>query len=496
VYAGVDIGTSGVKTVLVDGNLRQIATATAQLSLSRPHPGWSEQQPDDWWEAVCATLDQLATSHGKAMAALEGIGLSGQMLGTVLLDRSDRPVRPAILWNDGRAVAECAILRERLPELGRRGCTDPDPGFGAPKLLWLAHHEPETIDRTEWLLLPKDYIRLKLTGERATEPTDASGTLLFDNGELAFAADMVEAANFSVAKLPALGRAWSAMGFLRPSLARRWGIIKPPVVAGGAGDNLACKIGVGAARPGRGVLTFGTSGVLCVATNRFLPIPGKGVQTPPHAAPGQYSSQGVVMSATSALDWLAAITGIGAERLDAEAAGLWNDPARRSHAAAAPAFLAYLDGVRTPHADATLRGAVDGLSLSTTREMLAWSVIEGVALHAAEVFETQRGHGIVAHDLQMVGGGAKSAIWPRMIASLFGIPLHLSTGRENAAAMGAARLAITAVAGGDPLPVLQVQPETERVVEPETGLTEFLRARADRHGTLRAHARSISNAGR
>ncbi|HWK64157.1 MAG TPA: xylulokinase [Rhizobiaceae bacterium] len=487
-YAGIDIGTSGVKTVLVDEDRRLVASATARLTVSRPHDGWSEQHPDDWWQAVLATLDQLAAEHGHALAALKGIGLSGQMLGVVLVDRADRPLRPAILWNDGRAVSECAILRARLPDIGKRGCTDPDPGFGAPKLLWLARHEPEVIDRTDCLLLPKDYVRLRFTGERGSEPSDASGTLLFDNDALDFAADMADAAGFPTENLPPLGRAWQAMGMLRPELARRWGIAGPVVVAGGAGDNLACKLGVGAARPGRGVLTLGTSGVLCVTTRDFRPIPGRGVQTPPHAAPGQYSSQGVVMSAASAVEWLAALTGVAAQELDAEAAALWDDPDGRKKAAAAPAFLAYLDGVRTPHADAGLRAVADGLSLSTTRPMMAWSIFEGVALHLAEVAETQRAHGIAPESLQLVGGGARSAIWPRMIASLLGLPLTLSRGRDNAAATGAARLAMTAVQGGDPLAILQVEPERESIVEPDDALSAFLNERMARQSALRAHA--------
>jgi xylulokinase len=487
-YAGIDIGTSGVKTVLVDGDQRLVASASARLTVSRPHDGWSEQHPDDWWEAISATLDELAARHGKALAGLRGIGLSGQMLGVVLVDRWDKPLRPAILWDDGRAVEECALLRARLPDIGKRSCTDPDPGFGAPKLLWLARHKPEMIERADCLLLPKDYVRLRFTGERGTEPSDASGTLLFDNHTLDFSRDMADAAGFPMGKLPTLGRAWQPMGMLRPELSRRWGIAGPVLVAGGAGDNLACKLGVGAARPGRGVLTLGTSGVLCVTTRDFLPIPGRGVQTPPHAAPGQYSSQGVVMSATSAVEWLAALTGTGAGHLDAEAAALWDDPAGRESAAAAPAFLAYLDGVRTPHADTGLRAVADGLSLSTTRAMLAWSVFEGVALHIAEVAETQRAHGIVPQSLQLVGGGARSAIWPRMMASLLGIPLTLSKGRDNAAASGAARLALVAVQGGDPLPILEAEPETEKVVEPDDALAAFLNERMARQSALRTHA--------
>ncbi|WP_274426059.1 xylulokinase [Chelativorans sp. YIM 93263] len=482
-FAGVDIGTSGLKAILTDEDQNVVATATRPLALSRPYNGWSEQHPDLWWEAFCEVFDELAQRHPRELSALKGIGLSGQMLGTVLLDRDDKPLRPAILWNDGRAWREARELDEVVPGLGTRSCIDPDPGFGAPKLMWLNKHEPEIIEKTTCLLLPKDYVSLKLTGERASEPSDASGTLLFDNITMRFASDLVEAAGFSMEKLPQLMNAWEAAGDLLPALKQRWGIDGRVVVAGGAGDNLACKLGVGAARPGRGVLTIGTSGVLCVSTAEFLPIPGKGVQTPPHAAPGQFSSQGVVMSATSALDWLARLLGACAGDLDIEAAQLLSSPEGRARIGGAPIIAPYLDGVRTPHRNTGLRGLASALSLSTTRQDLAWSLFEGVAFHFAEVVETQRRHGIVCERLQLVGGGARSVLWPRLIAALFDVPLNLPKRRENAAAIGAARLAMTAVAGGDPLEILAVEPASERLVEPEEDLAELLAERRQRYET-------------
>jgi xylulokinase len=349
-------------------------------------------------------------------------------------------------------------------------------------------HEPENFRKTAKVLLPKDYVRLKLTGERASEPSDASGTLLFDNRDMAFAPDLVEAAGFAMEKLPPLIRAWEAAGDLLPSLKARWGISGRVVVAGGAGDNLACKLGVGAARPGRGVLTIGTSGVLCVSTAGFLPIPGKGVQTPPHAAPGQFSSQGVVMSATSALDWLAGLLATSAEQLDTEAAALLASAEGRARIAGAPVLAPYLDGVRTPHRDTGLRGVASALSLSTTRQDLAWSLFEGIAFHFAEVVETQRAHGISCERLQLVGGGARSTVWPRLIATLFGIPLSLPRKREHAAAMGAARLAMAALASGDPLDILAAEPEPERLAEPEPDLAALLQERRSRYERLGAFA--------
>ncbi|MCT7377820.1 xylulokinase [Chelativorans salis] len=483
-FAGIDIGTSGVKAILVNDDHQVLGTATRNLSVTRLQDGWSEQHPDEWWDALCAVFDELAAVRPAEMAALSGIGLSGQMLGTVLIDKDDRPVRRAILWNDGRAVEEARRLQVAVPDMGQRSCIDPDPGFGAPKLMWLARHEPETIEKADCLLLPKDYVRLKLTGERASEPSDASGTLLFDNRRMAFASDLAEAAGFALEKLPRLINAWEPAGELRRELCERWGIQGPVVVAGGAGDNLACKIGVGAARPERGVLTIGTSGVLCVSTPTFRPIPGKGVQTPPHAAPGQFSSQGVAMSATSAVNWMATIMGTHEAELDGQAETLLeNDPQR---IAGAPVILPYLDGVRTPHKNARLRGLADMLSLSTTREMLAWAVFEGVAFHFAEVVQTQRDHGITCSQLQVVGGGSQSRIWPRMIAALYGIPIILSKGRANAAAMGAAKLAMAAAyQPEDPLDLLAAEPELDRMIEPEPDLAALLGDRRAKYEKLR-----------
>ncbi|WP_163267648.1 xylulokinase [Chelativorans alearense] len=484
-FAGIDIGTSGVKAILVGDEHEVLQTATRNLTVTRLNDGWSEQHPDEWWEAFCAAFDELAAARPVEMSALRGIGLSGQMLGTVLIDKGDRPIRRAILWNDGRAVEEARRLQAVVPDMGQRSCIDPDPGFGAPKLMWLARHEPETIERTDCLLLPKDYVRLKLTGERASEPSDASGTLLFDNRQMAFARDLAEAAGFAMEKLPGLVNAWEPAGQLRRDLRERWGIRGPVVVAGGAGDNLACKIGVGAARPGRGVLTIGTSGVLCVSTPTFRPIPGKGVQTPPHAAPGQFSSQGVVMSATSAVNWMATIMGTNEAELDAEAEALLASPDGARQIAGAPVILPYLDGVRTPHKNARLRGLADMLSLSTTREMLAWAVFEGVAFHFAEVVQTQRNHGISCSQLQVVGGGSQSRIWPRMIAALYGIPLVLSKGRAHAAAMGAAKLAMAAASRGDPLDLLAAEPELDRLIEPEPDLAALLSDRGGKYEKIR-----------
>jgi xylulokinase len=297
---------------------------------------------------------------------------------------------------------------------------------------------------------------------------------------------MAAAAGFDMAKLPPLTRAWEPAGELRRELRQRWGIAGPVTVAGGAGDNLACKLGVGAARPGRGVLTIGTSGVICIATSGFRPIPGKGVQTPPHAAPDQFSSQGVVMSATSALEWLAALTGMDPATLDREAAALLETDAGGREIASAPLLVPYFDGVRTPHRNTGLRGAASGLSLSTSRAALAWALFEGVALAFAEVIGTQRDHGIVCGRLQLVGGGARSRVWPRMIASLFGVPLVLSKGREHAAAMGAARLARAALHGGSPLEILAEEPEVERIVEPEARLGAMLTERQAKYHQLRA----------
>jgi xylulokinase len=475
-FVGIDVGTSGVKAALIDAEDRAVAEASRPIAVSAPRVGWSEQHPDLWWEAVCGCLDALAAGHAREMAAVAGIGLSGQMLGAVLVGADHRPLRPAILWNDQRAEAECAELLARVPDIGRRTNGTPDPGLTAPKLMWLARHEPAVIEATRWLLLPKDYVRLCLTGEVASEPSDAGGTMLMDCASAAWDPALCAAVGWPEERLPPLVASWAAGGRLRPALAARWSLAPGLPVAAGAGDNMACSLGVGVARSGDAALTIGTSAVLCAADDAFHPAPEAAVLTAPHAAPATWLSMGVVMSATQTLDWLARLTGTDVPTLAAEVEA-FADSARVDEA---PLVLPSLTGIRTPHNRPGATGAVTGLIPGTDRAALGYGVLEGVAFQLLDCFEAQRAAGVPIASLALVGGGARNRLWLRMVASLFDRPMTVPESAVLAAPIGAARLASVAGTGSPPLPILARAPRVLAEVEPVDALARRLRGRLGR----------------
>ncbi|MEO0379010.1 MAG: FGGY family carbohydrate kinase, partial [Pseudomonadota bacterium] len=316
-FAGIDLGTSGIKIALVDEDGACLASAARPSPVDIPHLGWSQQDPDQWWRLSCEILDELAATQPKLMARLAGISLSGHMLGPVLLDKDNRPTTPCILWNDQRALAECQELLDKVPDIGWRTNGHPDPGLGAPKLIWLAKHLPEALDSADVLMLPKDYVVLHLTGERCTEFSDASGTMLLDCASCDWDDEFLSAAGWDRAHLPPLLQSCDVAGPLKPELCKRWNTPATVLVAAGSGDNYAAALGVGAAISGRAALSIGTSGVLCAADAEFHPAPDKAVLTTPHAAPDLFLSMGVVMSATQSLDWLSRLTSLSASELAA-----------------------------------------------------------------------------------------------------------------------------------------------------------------------------------
>lgn len=446
VWAGIDMGTSGIKVALFDDDENLLAAAARQIEVSRLHPGWSEQHPDMWWQVVGDCFDELAAEQPKLMARLAGIGLSGQMLGSVLLDHNNRPLRAAMLWNDQRALTECDELLARVPDIGRRCNSAPDPGIIGPKLIWLAKHEPEILDKARLMLLPKDYVRLQLTGLVATEPTDAAGTMLMDCAGSYWDPELCRALNWDMEKLPPIIRSWDEAGQLRGELAARWGTPKAVPVAAGAGDNMACTIGVGAARPGDVAISIGTSGVVNAVDRSFHPAPDDAVLTAPHAAPGTFLSMGVVMSATASLDWLAALTGTES----AELAGEAEEFARQGGWESAPLMRPSLSGIRTPHNRPDVAGLIDGITLITDRAALAFSVLEGAAFQFADCAAAQQNAGVVFESIRLVGGGSRSQLWGQLIATLLGKPMVIPQGAVLSANIGAARLGRIAAGQASP----------------------------------------------
>ena len=475
-FLGLDLGTSAVKAVLVDGEQRVVAQASAPLTVQRPHPLWSEHDPEAWWRAAGEAVAALRATHGQALAAVRGIGLSGQMHGAVLLDTADRVLRPAILWNDGRAGAECAELERRAPRLHAIAGNLAMPGFTAPKLLWVRAHEPDVFAATARVLLPKDWLRLRLTGEHVAEMSDASGTLWLDVARRAWSPELLAATGLDASAMPRLVEGSEASGALRADVAAAWGVPPGVVVAGGGGDNAAGAVGVGVVRPGDAFLSLGTSGVYFVAGDRFAPAPETAVHAFCHCLPRTWHQMSVILSAASCLSWLAAATGAADEAtLLAEAELADRDPR--------VVFLPYLSGERTPHNDPDATGAFVGLTHATSRGDLTRAVLEGVAFALADGQDALLASGTAIGAVSVIGGGARSRFWGRILASALDRPLQYHAAAEIGPAFGAARLARLAASGEDPAAVCTAPP-VEAVIEPEPALRDQLAARRRRFVAL------------
>ena len=416
---GLDVGTTGVKALALSPEGEVLARAEESYELSTPHPGWAEQDPEDWWQAAERALDALG-------GETTSIGLSGQMHGLVVLDDRDRVLRPAILWNDQRTEAECVEIEERIglarliQLTGNRALT----GFTAPKLLWLRRHEPTTYAEVAHVLLPKDYVRLRLTGEHAIDVADASGTLLFNVARRRWSQEMLEVLE--------LDPAWLPQALESPEISGE--TVAGIPVAAGAGDQAAAALGVGVDRPGPVSVVLGTSGVVFAVLPAFAADPQARVHAFCHAVPGSWHAMGVMLSAGGSLRWLRDVFGprggydeltTAAEEWPAGTEGL--------------TFLPYLSGERTPHADPHARAAFAGLTLRHDRGALARAVLEGVAYGMRDSLELLRDLGVDPHDGHVSGGGARSELWLRILASVLGLPIRRTTADEGSA-YGAALL--------------------------------------------------------
>lgn len=468
-WLGLDIGTSAVKVVIVDGAGTVVAQARAPLSIARPRPGWSEQDPADWWRAVQAAVAALP-AHPRA--AVRGVGLTGQMHGAVLLDGRGTVLRPAILWNDGRAAAECAEFEARFPGLRAVSGNAAMPGFTAPKLLWLQRHEPNIFAQVASVLLPKDYVRLLLTGEFATDLSDASGTLWLDVGARRWSAEALAACGLVDGQMPRLHEGNAVTGALLPDIAATLGLPVVPVAAGG-GDNAAAAVGTGVVVPGDAMLSLGTSGVIFAVSSGFAPDAGQGVHAFCHALPDRWHQMAVILSAATCLDWAARLGGFDdvASALAAAEATTGNPPV----------FLPYLSGERTPHNDPAARGVLFNLNHDTSPGLLVRGVMEGVALALADGLDALRATGTKIDRLSVVGGGAQSDLWARILAAVLACQLDTYPDAAAAPAIGAARLARLAVDGEDTASVCVASPSL-RTVEPDPALAAVL---APRRATFR-----------
>jgi len=410
--------------------------------VQRPRPLWCEQSPETWWTATAAVLDRLASAQPALMGGVRALGLSGQMLGVTLLDAADNPLRPAILWNDGRSGAECEELEREIADFADLVGCRAMPGFCAPKILWLARHEPATLRATRRVLLTKDYVRLRLTGEAVSDFADASATLLMDTRAGAWSMEIAEACGISVELLPSLVASGATSGSLRPELARRWRMRDGVGVAGGAGDNMCGAVGAGVIRRGDAFISIGTSAVYFVANDAFVPARGRGMHTHRHAVPGMFAQQGCVLSAASALTWLCgllAVSDAGALIARVEAADLTPDDV--------PVFTPYLSGERTPFNDPLATATFSGLRMTSGPLELGRALLDGVALALADCQDALRADNAPIERVVLIGGGARSRLWAEIIATVTGQTLLVPPRATLGPAFGAARLARQSVGG-------------------------------------------------
>jgi xylulokinase len=462
-FLGIDIGTSGVKAVVISADGKVAGQGTAALTVSRPHDLWSEQDPDDWWAATEAAVRAIDPAVRRSV---RGIGVAGQMHGATLLDAADKPLRPAILWNDGRSYAECEEMEAAVPNLHAIAGNLAMPGFTAPKLAWVRKHEPDIFDKIRTVLLPKDYVRLRMTGEKASDMSDSAGTLWLDVQKRDWSDALLAATGLDRDQMPRLFEGSDIAGTLRPEIAETWGMATVPV-GGGGGDNAAGAVGVGVVSDGDALLSLGTSGVIFIATEDFRPNPGRAVHAFCHCLPNMWHQMSVHLSAAACVDWVAKLTGAAnAPELFARAES--TGPARGKEL-----FLPYLSGERTPHNDALVRGAFLNLDYETNASTLAQAVLEGVAFALADGLDALRDAGTEVSQLSVIGGGARSAYWGRIISAAVETPLVYLRGGEVGPALGAARLAQVAVDKGNPRDIC-APPPIERVIEPDAADIELL----------------------
>ena len=460
-YLGIDLGTSGLKALLVDDGGAAVASVSLTYGVANPAPGWSEQDPADWTAACDAALGDLAARAGAQMAEVKGIGVSGHMHGATLLDAAGDILRPCILWNDTRAHAEAARL-DRDAKFRDISGNIVFPGFTAPKLMWLAEHEPEVFAQVATVLLPKDYLTHWLCGALSGDMSDSAGTSWLDVGARDWSENLLSASGMRRAQMPELAEGCDIVGTLRPELGARWGMRGEVSVVAGAGDNAAAACGVGALGEGDGFVSLGTSGVILAARDTYAPRPDSAVHTFCHAVPDRWYQMGVILAATDSLNWLAGVLGRDA----ADLTGALGD---RIDAPGGLAFLPYLSGERTPHNDASVRGAFVGLSIDTSDQDMTRAVLEGVSFALRDCLEALVATGADLRQVLAIGGGSKSAYWMELLATVLDLRLDLPAQGDFGAALGASRLAMIGVTGAPPEAVI-TRPPVLRTVAPRAEL--------------------------
>lgn len=466
---GLDLGTSSLKAILIDETQTLLAEASVPLSVTRPHDGWSEQDPASWCEAAVTALKALA---GKAdCSGVVGIGLSGHMHGATLIGADDKPLRPCMLWNDTRSFEEAEAMDE-APFFRDVTGNIVFPGFTAPKVDWVRRNEWDIFEKIKKILLPKDYLRLFLTGEHVSEMSDAAGTAWLDTGARDWSNDLLAACDLTRDHMPSLVEGWAPSGVLRAELAAELGLPQA-IVAGGAGDNAAAAIGAGVVADGTAFLSLGTSGVLFAANNGYRPDPETAVHTFCHAVPDTWHQMGVILAATDALEWLSRLTGQSAAELTSDLGDV--------QAPGKTLFLPYLGGERTPHNNAQVRGQFLHLDHATDAKEAARAVLQGVSFAFADCQDALAATGTTITRALALGGGAKSDHWVSMLASTLGISLDVPKDGDFGAALGAARLGQMAATGAGT--EIATQPPLAKTVDPNPDLKDAMGAAHARYKT-------------
>ncbi|WP_017256098.1 xylulokinase [Pseudomonas tolaasii] len=442
VSLGIDLGTSELKAILMDADGAVLARTGVRLSVTRWHSGWSEQAPQDWWQACLQALSVLR--EHEAFQHVACIGLSGQMHGAVLLGHDNRVLYPAILWDDSRAVAEAEQLGAGFAEATG---SLPMAGLTAPKLLWLQRHEPDVFNAIDCVLSPKDYLRLRLSGERISEMSDAAGTLWLEVARREWFAPMLRATGLTPAHMPRLVEGGAAAGFVT---ARGLGLPEGVVIAGGGGDNPVAAVGIGAINAGDGFITLGTSAAVVAITDHAAGNPASAVHSFCHALPDRWYTMGAMLAGASCLRWVTRLTGTADEQtlLDHVQAQL---PIAQPVPLDTPLFLPYLAGERTPHNDPLLRGGFMNLGHDCTPAMLGYAVMEGVGFGLLDALHAVQSAGASVGACALVGGGARSEYWAQLLANILQREVFTLHGSELSACIGAAKLGFLAIGQGEGL---------------------------------------------
>jgi len=461
-YLGIDLGTSGIKVIIIDSMGKLRASETANLEVSRPKALWSEQDPADWWSALALCMQKLQSTH--LMSSIKAIGLSGQMHGATLLDSDNAVIRPAILWNDGRCQSQCKELEYEVKNSRDITGNIVMPGFTAPKIKWVQQNEPDVFKRINKVMLPKDYLRFLLSGDFASDMSDAAGTMWLDVEKRAWNNAMLSACGLNQQHMPTLFEGNQITGYLHQALAQKWNMSSVPIVAGG-GDNAAGAIGVGLIEPGQGMISLGTSGVYFVVTDKFTANPQSAVHSFCHALPNRWHLMSVMLSAASCLQWFAENV------VEQDLVSILEELEKSDiDTANAPIFLPYLSGERTPHNNPNATGMFFGLKHQTNKLLMLHAVLEGICFAFADGIDAVHQSGTVATEITLIGGGSKSLYWRQMFADVLGIEINYREGGDVGPALGAARLAQLAIDPKTPIRDICPQPRVVKTYRPNQQL--------------------------